>query len=103
VEIGLTSDSFARKKQAVRPYAERERALASFLISKGWKAKIRKIGDIYGFAAEPGFDAIVVSEETLPNAYLINVRRSEAGLKPLRIVTIPIIKNENGEKISSSG
>jgi len=103
VEIGLTSDTFARKKSTVRPYAERERALANFLISYGWRAKIRKIKDAYGFAAEPGFDATVVSEETLPNAYLINVRRSENGLKPLQLVIIPIIKNENGEKISSSG
>ena len=103
VEIGLTSDGFASRKPTPRPFAERKKRLADFLASHGWKAKIREITDVYGFATEPDFEVIVVSEETLPNAYLINVRRSELGLSPLKIVTIPIIKNENGEKISSSG
>lgn len=103
VEIGLASDRFARRKHGVRPYPERKQRLEKFLSAHGWKAKIREINDVYGFAANPGFDVIVVSEETLPNAHLINVRRSERGLKPLKIVAIPIIKNENGEKLSSSG
>ncbi len=103
VEIGLTSDGFAQKKRKAKPYAERKQQLEKFLASHGWEAKVREITDAYGFAAEPDFDTIVVSEETLPNAYLINARRSEGGLKPLKIVVIPIIKNENGEKISSSG
>jgi pantetheine-phosphate adenylyltransferase len=104
VEIGLTSDLFASKKShPVKPYRERKAALEEFLASKGWKARIREIGDIIGFALEPGFEAIVVSEETLPNAHLINMRRSELSLPALKIVTIPIIKNGNGEKISSGG
>lgn len=102
--IGLTSDEFARKKRpAVKTYAERKIALQQFISSKGWTAEIVEINDVYGVATEADFEGIVVSEETLPNAHLINLRRSELGLRSLKIVTIPIIKNEKGEKISSSG
>lgn len=104
VEIGLAADEFAnRKSHPVKPYKARKAALEKFIASRGWKAKVREIHDVVGFALEPAFEAIVVSEETLPNAYLINMRRSELGLKPLKIVTIPIIKNGKGEKISSGG
>jgi len=102
VEIGLSSDALASKKQhPVKPYAERKRQLDAFLKSRGWSAKIRQITDVYGFAAEKEFEAIVVSEETLDNAYLINVRRAELGLPGLKIVTIPIIKDAKGQKLSS--
>jgi len=102
IEIGLTSDALASKKQhPVKPYAERKKELELFLVSHGWSAKIRQITDVYGFAAEKEFEAIVVSEETLDNAYLINMRRSERGLPGLKIVTIPIIKDGKGQKLSS--
>ncbi|MFC2174631.1 pantetheine-phosphate adenylyltransferase [archaeon] len=102
VEIGLTSDKFAsRKKHGVPPFAERKAGLQHFLSEMGWEATIRKIGDAYGFALDPRFKTIVVSEETKPNAELINKKRAEMGFQPLDIVAVPIIKNEEGEKITS--
>lgn len=47
-------------------------------------------------------EAIVVSEETYKGALIVNRAREEKGLKPLDIVTIPIIKSYLGDKISSS-
>ncbi len=102
VLIGLTSDDFATKKN-VLPFIDRKANLVKFLAQRGWQAEIVSLNNIYGPAIEPDFEVIVVSEETLENAYLINLRRTEQGLHNLKIVVVPILKNEKGEKISSSG
>ena len=102
VEIGLSSDSFAeRKHHDVPPFAERKQGLESFLSEMGWSALVSEISDEYGFAVEPRFSTIVVSEETKPNADLINEKRIELGIDPLDVVAVPIIKNNKGEKLTS--
>ncbi|MCK4327608.1 MAG: pantetheine-phosphate adenylyltransferase [Candidatus Diapherotrites archaeon] len=104
VEIGLTSDEFASSKHSNVPsFAERQAGLERFLSEMGWGAVICEIDDVYGFALEPRFSTIVVSDETRPSADLINEKRIELGLQPLEVVAVPIIKNEKGEKLTSSG
>jgi len=45
---------------------------------------------------------MVVSEETQNNAYDINQKMMDSGYKPLRVVTVPIVKDECDCKISST-
>lgn len=103
VVIGLTSDAYCKDhgKQAA-PYAEREQALLAFLASKGWIAEIKPIDSVDGFAVDDAsLEGIVVSEETKKNAEKINFKRQLKGLRPLVIISIPIVKSAGGKKISS--
>jgi pantetheine-phosphate adenylyltransferase len=103
VVIGLTSDGFVKKmRKKAPPYAERERALNAFLESQGRSAEVKKIADVYGFAADDRhLDAIVVSEETWDNAELINAKRVSSGLRPLVVLAIPLVRDSKGRKVSS--
>ena len=47
-------------------------------------------------------DAIVVSEETEKVASALNKKRDLKDLHPLDIVTVPLILDKKGEKISST-
>src|SRR5581483_882192 len=47
------------------------------------------------------FDAIFVSKNTLPNAQLINAKRTEKGLSKLSIIVVPFALSENKQIISS--
>jgi len=104
VLIGLTGDGFAlqRKGRQVKPFNERKKRLEGFLSSKGWKAEIVEISDEAGPAAyRLDLDVIVVSGETLPAAERINYLRRENGVPMLKIVVVPIQRDEQGRKISS--
>jgi len=107
VYIGLTSDEMIRDKpyaEKILPYELRLRDLLKFLDVNGYtNYRIIKIHNAIGFAGEmKGLEAIVVSEETYKGALIVNRARAERGLKPLEIVTIPIVKSSLGSKISSS-
>lgn len=109
VLIGVTSDEFAQsyKQYRVRPFEERVKALITLLTRELQADRDRivvsKIDDPYGPAiSDPRIDGIAVSVETLPRAIEINRIRVERGLMPLTIVTIPIIKDGYGAKLSST-
>lgn len=105
VHIGLTTDHFAsRKGHPVKGYAERREQLISFIASRGWRAgyTIEPLEDRYGKAIEADFDALVVSEETLPVALEINRIRHEKGLKKVDIHQISCVLAEDGRWISST-
>jgi phosphopantetheine adenylyltransferase len=54
-------------------------------------------------ATDPGFEAIVVSEETIPGAEAINATRAQLGFQPLVIVVVGLIAPQPGaEKLSST-
>jgi inosine/xanthosine triphosphatase len=91
----------ADKAHPVAPYEERRRALGAFLKKKKLTAEIGKITNVYGFALEDRFDAIVVSPDTRKNAEKINEKRLERGLKPLEIVEIPFVLSKDTLPISS--
>jgi len=59
--------------------------------------------DPYGPTITDGdISAIVVSEETLPRALEINRIRRSHGLKPLDIVVVALMKDDDGRPLSSA-
>ena len=105
VIIGLTTDSFASaKSHPVRPYRERENSLKAFIENQGYTTNwhIEPLSDRYGSALDADFDAIVVSEETLPAATEINRLRNEAGLHKVDIHQITCVLAEDRRWISST-
>ena len=107
VYVGLTSDEMIREKpyaDRILPYELRLRDLIKFMEVNGYRNyRIIKIHNAIGFAGEmKSLEAIVVSEETYKGALLVNRAREEKGLKPLQIVTIPLVKSSLGPKISST-
>lgn len=105
VVIGLTTDAFAsRKVHPVRPFGERRKTLENFIRSEGFLAvySIEPLSDRYGSALDADFDALVVSEETLPVAREINALRRERGHRKVDIHQITCVLAEDGKWISST-
>jgi pantetheine-phosphate adenylyltransferase len=105
VTIGLTSDAFAGKKvHPVRPFAERKADLEGYIREERFLPPytLLELNDRFGTTLEEDFDAIVVSEETLPVAREINVLRKEHGRKKVDIHQISCVLAEDGRWISST-
>jgi pantetheine-phosphate adenylyltransferase len=105
VVIGLTTDMFAsRKVHPIRPFAERRADLETFLAKKNYPVRwqIEPLNDRYGSAIESDFDAIVVSEETLPVAVEINKIRRGKSKKKVDIHQITCVLADDGRWISST-
>lgn len=105
VVIGLTSDSFAsRKSHPIRPFAARsadlEQYISSNIHSTQWA--IEPLNDRFGSAIDADFDALIVSEETLPVAVEINTLRRKKGQKKVDIHQISCVLAEDGHWISST-
>jgi pantetheine-phosphate adenylyltransferase len=105
VTIGLTTDTFAsRKSHPVRGYSLRKAALIDFIREQGFAASysIEPLKDRYGSAIVDDFDALVVSEETLPIAHEINSLRKEKGKRKVDIHQITCVLADDGRWISST-
>ncbi|BAW30926.1 MAG TPA: phosphopantetheine adenylyltransferase [Methanothermobacter sp.] len=104
VAIGVTSDKFAAQKDPVEPCQTRIKNLKKYLEKKGYKNfYIEKLEDPYGpTIQEKKFKAIIVSKETQPRAEKINKIRKKRGLPKLDIITIDMVKAEDGQPISST-
>ncbi len=105
VILGLTTDEFASaKNHPVRPYNDREKNVSLFIENQGYTTKwqIEPLSDRYGSALDADFDAIVVSEETLPAATEINRLRHAAGLHKVDIHQITCVLAEDRRWISST-
>ena len=105
VVIGLTSDSFAsRKNHPIRPFltrkADLEQYVSSTFHSTQWD--VEPLNDRYGSALDTDFDALIVSEETLAVAIEINKLRREKGQKKVDIHQISCVLAEDGRWISST-
>lgn len=108
VVIGLTTDEFVAemgKPHEVAPYKERLEELLAFILHEGQihRTEVVAINDPYGPALwDGGFEAIVVSEETAPKAEELNRLRAQRGLRPLKLVVIPMVLAEDGKPISTT-
>lgn len=105
VTIGLTTDLFAaRKSHPVRPFHERRESLEKFIGDCRFLASwsIEPLNDRFGSAIDTEFDALVVSEETLPIAGEINRIRREKGRPKVDIHQITCVLADDGHWISST-
>ena len=107
VIIGLTSDTKAKKgrgNEKLSSFKNRYSNLEFFLSNKfGNNFSIVKLNDDWGPGAlDEDLDAIIVSEETEKVASELNKKRALKGLNPLDIVTVSLILDKKGEKISST-
>jgi pantetheine-phosphate adenylyltransferase len=105
VIVGLTTDTFAsRKVHPVRRYEQRKAALAGYISEQNFSASysIEPLKDRYGTALDDDFDALVVSEETLPIAHEINQLRKEKGKRKVDIHQITCVLADDGRWISST-
>lgn len=105
VVIGLTTDTFAsRKVHPIRPFAERKADLEAYIAGKNFPVNwmVEPLNDRFGSAIESDFDAIVVSEETLPVAVEINKVRREKGKRKVDIHQITCVLAEDNRWISST-
>lgn len=107
VIIGLTSDTKAKRgrgNEKLSSFKNRHTNLETFLTKKfGNNFSIVKLNDDWGPGAlDEDLDAIIVSEETEKVASELNKKRALKGLNPLDIVTVSLILDKKGEKISST-
>lgn len=105
VVIGLTTDTFAsRKVHPIRPFAERKADLVTYITGKNYPVDwtIEPLSDRFGSAIASDFDAIVVSEETLPVAVEINKIRRKSGKRKVDIHQITCVLAEDDHWISST-
>lgn len=106
VSIGITTDAFAsgRRTRSVRPYDARVADVKSYLASKGLlaRAEIRPIDTPVGFAAEAGYDAVAVTEETAATADIINKERAKLGRPPLAVVMAPYVLADDARPIKAT-
>ncbi len=107
VIIGLTSDTKAKKgrgNEKLSSFKNRYTNLETFLIKKfDNNFSIVKLNDDWGPGAlDEDLDAIIVSEETEKVASELSKKRALEGLNPLDIVTVSLILDKKGEKISST-
>lgn len=108
IVIGLTTEKLLKNKKVaskIEDYKTREKKINNFIenITDLNRVEIVELNDPYGPPInEPEYEGIVVSQETYETAIKINEIRENEGFKPLIIIVIPIIKDENNNKISST-
>jgi pantetheine-phosphate adenylyltransferase len=104
VFIGVTTDDFAKNKKIKETLNQRINNIKEYLNQKKYHIKydIKPIFDRYGPSINNDFDAIVVSTDTVKTAEEINNKRQKIGKKPLKIIQIPLIKAQDGARISST-
>ena len=108
VLIGLTTDARAsknRNKTQINPYNIRLVNLQNLLKSMKSLDKFQIVpleNDWGPSVIDEGFEAIIVSDETKSTAQKINKIRLADGKTELEIVVVPMIRAQDGNRISSS-
>lgn len=112
--IGVTSDEFAgrlkiedRGWSKIEPFEGRKQSILELIKSEGAlnKVEIIEINDLFGptLAKDLPIDAIVVSDDTKQGAEVINEKRKELGLNPLKVLIASSVAAQDGKPISSAG
>ncbi len=104
VIVGITTDEMASHgREEVLPLYIRKKELENYLSSFGECWEIVEISDIYGPRnVMDEADILVVSAETEDNAKKVNEERVSRGLRPFDLVSVPLVKAFDDEKISST-
>lgn len=109
-EIGLTSQDLLKNKKyssKLEDYETRKENLKSYISSIADLNRVNIVeisnwSDMDKYAQDPEYDGLVVSQETYDNALKLNENRMKKGLKPLVLIVIPLIKDKDRNKISST-
>lgn len=102
--IGLTTDRFvkSRKTYGVPDYDTRKRNLENYLKELNCSYEISPLDSSLGSSvSREDICAIVVSQETLSNARLINDQRIRNGLKELSVIAVPTVLSDDLFPLSS--
>ncbi|MFX1498487.1 MAG: pantetheine-phosphate adenylyltransferase [Promethearchaeota archaeon] len=110
IEIGLTSQDLLKNKKAyskLENYATRKQNLRAFLksvadLNRVNIVEIKSWDDMAKYSQNPEYEGLIVSEETYSNALKLNDLREEKGMNRLILIVIPLIKDKNSKKISST-
>ena len=107
VIIGLTSDELAEKrgKKTLNNYEKRFATLMSTIKTNfpNHTFKISKLDNDFGPAVlEENVQALVVSDETGNQGEILNQLRAEKNLSPVKIVIVPMVLAQDGNRISTT-
>ncbi|MFX1388559.1 MAG: pantetheine-phosphate adenylyltransferase [Promethearchaeota archaeon] len=110
VEIGLTSQELLKNKlfsSQLEDFETRKENLENFIesiadLNRINIVQIKNWADMDKYAQDPDYEGLVVSQETYHNAVKLNENRENKGLNPLVLIVIPLIKDNNNNKISST-
>lgn len=108
VIIGLATDALSQSKahaEYLQSFEDRMQNILDFVgtLTDPDRVSFVQLEDTYGPATtSEEIEVLIISAETLPNAEKINQIREAQGLTPLILVVIPILKDINGEKLSST-
>ena len=110
IEIGLTSQELLNNKKAaskLEDYTTRETNLKNFIssftdLSRVSIVEIKNWDDMAKNSQDPSYEGLILSQETYSNAVKLNELREQKGLKPIILIVIPLLKDKNNKKISST-
>jgi pantetheine-phosphate adenylyltransferase len=107
VIIGVSSDEFAKKrgKNLNNNFDQRVENLRKMIRKEFGNAsyEIAKLDGDFGPAVTTGdIGALVASSETIAKGRLLNEMRIKRGLKSVEIITVKLVKAEDGSPISST-
>lgn len=110
IEVGLTSQKLLEKKQfasKLEDYETRKANLIEFISSfsdlkRTNIVEINSWEEMSKYAHDPEYEGLIVSQETYDNALKLNESREKKGMKPLILIVIPLLKDDNNQKISST-
>jgi pantetheine-phosphate adenylyltransferase len=107
VIIGVSSDNFAahRGKNLNHNFETRAANLKNMIKKEFGNVnyEIAKLDSDFGPAVTTGdVEALVTSTETQNKGKVLNEMRAKIGAKPVTVVTVELVKAEDGSKISST-
>ena len=107
VIIGLTSDELAEKrgKKTLNNYEKRFETLMNTIKTNfsNHAFQISKLDNDFGPAVlEENVQALVVSDETGNQGEILNQLRAEKNLPPVKIVIVPMVLAQDGNRISTT-
>lgn len=108
LSVGITTEKMYKDKplaNIIENYTTRETNVREYILSCGRKAtdfSLIPIKDIYGSSLiDTSIEGIVVTPDTEKGAFYINEKRVELGMKPLKIISVPFVRDDMGGVISS--
>lgn len=104
--IGVTDEKMVRDKshpESIQSFEVRKNAVIHFCREHGIKAKVTRLTDPYGPTLDnESVEAIAVTEDTAIGGKNINILRQKLNLRPLVIHVCSLVKDKQGDVISSS-